>query len=227
MADDVQDIAIYTGSEWTSLSELAAGVVDAKLPIESVDGTVKLDGASSVFTVSTGGTERAKVDESGRFLVGNNAGDNANFNNHFRTYGDQQFVIESDTGQPQLKLKADDFWYYLTLNPTDDKLRLVSYNGKTNASNNVFTASPDGSLGFTNGIQTPSVRGLADNDASVTLGQQATLKTGGGSEYVPTDSASIATKKIVDDKIWVGTTAQYLAIPPRDILPTTLYCLTD
>ena len=180
-----------------------------------------------MLTVSTGGTERAKVDESGRFLVGNNAGDNANFNNHFRTYGDQQFVIESDTGQPQLKLKADDFWYYLTLNPTDDKLRLVSYNGKTNASNNVFTASPDGSLGFTNGIQTPSVRGLADNDASVTLGQQATLKTGGGSEYVPTDSASIATKKIVDDKIWVGTTAQYLAIPPRDILPTTLYCLTD
>ena len=80
---------------------------------------------------------------------------------------------------------------------------------------------------FPQNIKTPSVSGLVDNDAEVTLGQQATLTKGNGSEYVPTAANSIATKKTVDDKIWVGTTAQYLAIPIRDILPTTLYCLTD
>jgi hypothetical protein len=80
---------------------------------------------------------------------------------------------------------------------------------------------------FASEIQTPLVRGLDASDAQISLGQQATLKAGDGSEYVPTDSASIATKKTVDEKIWVGSTAQYLAIPIRDILPTTLYCLTD
>jgi len=40
----------------------------------------------------------------------------------------------------------------------------------------------------------------------------------------PTQPNSIATKQTVDDKIWVGTTAEYNAITKN---PTTLYCLTD
>ena len=46
-------------------------------------------------------------------------------------------------------------------------------------------------------------------------------------EYKPTAVKDLATKEYCDAKIWVGTTASYLAIPPRDILPGTLYCLTD
>ena len=43
--------------------------------------------------------------------------------------------------------------------------------------------------------------------------------------YTPTQPNSIATKQTVDDKIWVGTTAEYNAIATKN--PTTLYCLTD
>ena len=45
--------------------------------------------------------------------------------------------------------------------------------------------------------------------------------------YIPQSDNSLATQKTVNDKIWVGTTAQYLAIDARDILNSTLYCLTD
>ncbi len=45
-----------------------------------------------------------------------------------------------------------------------------------------------------------------------------------GSDYTPTQPNSIATKQTVDDKIWVGTTAEYNALTKN---PTTLYCLTD
>ena len=62
MADDVKDIAIYTGSEWTSLSELAAGVVDAKLPIESVDGSVALQSQeTNKYQIIVGGASRVDV----------------------------------------------------------------------------------------------------------------------------------------------------------------------
>ena len=64
MADDVKDIAIYTGSEWTSLSELAAGTidVDAKLPIESVDGTVTLQSPeTNKYQIVVGGASRVDV----------------------------------------------------------------------------------------------------------------------------------------------------------------------
>ena len=61
MADDITDVYIATeagDAGWQSLSALAAEQVDAKLPIESDDGTVTLDSPSAnTFTVSTGGTE--------------------------------------------------------------------------------------------------------------------------------------------------------------------------
>ena len=186
MADDVQDILICTstdtgsdtGSEWTSLSELAAGVVDANLPIESVDGEVVLSDSSGSFVVSTGSEERVVVDKDGRLLVGKNAGENPNFNNHFRTTGNQQFVIESDTGQPQIKVKADDFWYYFSLSPADDVLRLVSYNGLTNASYNVFNALPDGSFVLLTGLKSPYIEGVNDNESRIRVTQNITFQTG-------------------------------------------------
>jgi hypothetical protein len=354
MADDVQDIAIYTGSEWTSLSELAAGVVDAKLPIESVDGTVVVAGASSVFTVSTGGEERVTVDSAGNVGVGSAP----HTSNRLRVdaldetlYADAlaAAVVSSGTSQIFLRNSSNTPGTFSTLRFTDaggraGMLNFVydspnnnqggSWHFTTRQANSIYkdvlvieNIQDGGNVIVNEGeLQTPSVRGLVGTDASVSLGAtfkaevgtayyqmyssgfhvfqsdgsqsrftddgrflvstatpdegylstfrqgndgetglvrfvtnnsdgsyslfidcdpstntatlsavtnfqikaiQATLTAGDGSEYVPTDSASIATKKIVDDKIWVGTTAQYLAIPIRDILPTTLYCLTD
>jgi hypothetical protein len=443
MADDVKDIAIYTGSEWTSLSELTAGIVDAKLPIESVDGTVVVDGASSVFTVSTGGTAAFSLDANkyGRFT--NHVGiaspaystaalalqstiNSANANGVFGIYQKNTFTCAADAahanhakvfsnnlapadGNPFTTFMqfagdcacgadveqnfglfvraqgaknnigvcvsdgnkvADGDWAFYDstgypsyfkgqiqtpsvrgLAGNDSQITLDSnFTVSTGnagqirlepgaTSNNYLrvydTGSPNGAMlcprnsvssgfilrpfketvtgnafsgfsllwdytastvDFTNPaknfavsaynapspackgdryyafnvggissqtdftlaaglhlnvannlaadkeaynilvegtapsrfeseLQTPSVRGLAGTDAQVTLGQQATLKAVDGSEYVPTNPASLATKKIVDDKIWVGTTAQYNAIATKN--PTTLYCLTD
>ena len=62
MADEVTDVYIATetgDAGWQSLTSL----VEAKLPIESVDGTVTLDSPSAnTFAISTGGTERVKVE---------------------------------------------------------------------------------------------------------------------------------------------------------------------
>ena len=66
----------------------------------------------------------------------------------------------------------------------------------------------------------PEVVGLNDNDASIALG--AELLT---TNHTPTQPNSIATKQTVDDKIWVGTTAEYNALATKNA--TTLYCLTD
>ena len=73
---------------------------------------------------------------------------------------------------------------------------------------------------FESELQVPEVVGLNANDASIELGSE--LLT---SNHTPTQPNSIATKQTVDDKIWVGTTAQYNALATKN--PTTLYCLTD
>ena len=75
---------------------------------------------------------------------------------------------------------------------------------------------------FDGDIQTTRIAGSVapDTDASIELG--AELLT---SNHTPTQPNSIATKQTVDDKIWVGTTAEYNAIATKN--PTTLYCLTD
>jgi hypothetical protein len=494
MADDVQDIYVSTdaGTEWQSLSALAAEQVDAKLPIESVDGTVKLDGAYSVFTVSTGGQERVVVDSIGNVTIKEKLKGDGNYTplielaagstvnvtasryynyyasdsslthreiiynadseaacsflvygktyasglpvgipageqpSHFKsshdlvhevkrtlwcssaTNAEPDVVIDctTDSNDPVLKVTpkghieasrivgaaapASDAEITLggnfTVSTGGEERVNVSDSSITNRVNQVLqinknaTTAPNNAANVNNKqmmtlkstdevgakfiglsfqhvlsggkgasaciglqdesadgvpnkgemqfvirgdnstqvktplkinkdaiivegqIQTPSVRGPADNDAEVTLGGHITVnaKTGStaeelvavfssyasqpqrglqikngingnranahvffnaksdsnigkmtfqtdGSEvfsigrlasdkpldiiafdgYVPQTANSIATKKTVDDKIWVGTTAQYLAIPIRDILPTTLYCLTD
>ena len=74
-------------------------------------------------------------------------------------------------------------------------------------------------------IKANRFRGYGVNPQIVLESQQAFLNASDGSDYTPTQPNSIATKQTVDDKIWVGTTAQYNAIATKN--PTTLYCLTD
>ena len=53
-------------------------------------------------------------------------------------------------------------------------------------------------------INTPSISGIDESNASVTLGDQATLTAGDGSEYVPTSEASLTTVKFVEDLVGSG-----------------------
>ena len=91
--------------------------------------------------------------------------------------------------------------------------------GKENYS---FFAAGTAPSNFAGDIQCQKLVGRADpsTDASITLA--AELLT---NNHTPTQPNSIATKQTVDDKIWVGTTAQYNALATKN--PTTLYCLTD
>ena len=78
---------------------------------------------------------------------------------------------------------------------------------------------------FVYSVRSDSVQGTTDSDAKITLGDQATISKGVGGTYAPTNENSLINKKYCDDKIWVGTTAQYDAIADKN--PKTLYCITD
>ena len=70
-------------------------------------------------------------------------------------------------------------------------------------------------------IETPSVSGTADNDASVELG--AELLT---TNHTPTQPNSIATKAYADSRIWQGTQAEFNAIGSGNYDDSILYCIT-
>ena len=263
MADDVKDVAIYTGSEWTSLSELAAGVVDAKLPIESDDGTVVLDSPSAnTFTVSNGGAERVKVDAYGVSIVsgnqlnitrvtsGNSIGvfdidpSNTVANSGFGIKVDGKYSLYrsalgnfgfgDDYTNPSTKVAVDGDIQAASFVqkgatgtgisfPTVESMRLES-KGVSIVDFDLLQAAFHKNIivDADKQIQTDTITTAAGavGDASIELG--AELLT---SNHTPTQPNSIATKKTVDDKIWVGTTASYNNVNPK--LPGTLYCLTD
>lgn len=62
----------------------------------------------------------------------------------------------------------------------------------------------------------------------------AVLKVKNGDEWIPVvgssdydaEAADAILQENIDDKIWVGTAAEYAALG-ADVKPTTLYCLTD
>ena len=224
MADDVKDIYVSTdaGTEWQSLSALAAEQVgDPKLPIESVDGTVKLSDSAASFVVSTGGTERLKVKPASYGSAAVTIGED-----HLHSIGG--ISIKNDptqvnyTAQMQMRF-VDENGKYAYVGCSEPRFALgggnalvdggVLFVGHDSGNSVLFSGSGDviiaiGGLAnaservritddaaiFKNQIRTPSVRGLVDSDAQVTLGGQATLKAGDGSAYVPTDDASLLTK---------------------------------
>lgn len=310
MADDITDVYIATeagDAGWQSLSALAAEQVDCELPISSADDTVTLDGASSVFTVSTGSEERVTVKPasygSGAVTIGHdhvhsiggisikNDPDQVNYAAQMQ----MRFVDEKGKyayigcTEPRFAVGANvalvdggaffaghDNGKTVIFSGTEDVI--VATGGLANNSERIRVSSTDAT--FSVPVRTATVKGLVDTDASIFMRTSASIWADystplsvnsyknqsrisfvnsvsngwdiGSNEnlftikdatavrltisdtdiqanefYTPTQPNSIATKKIVDDKIWVGTTAEYLAIPIRDILPTTLYCLTD
>lgn len=271
MADEITDVYIATeagDAGWQSLSALAAEQVDAKLPIDSDDGTVTLDSPSAnTFTVSTAGTDKLTIDQVGRFKVFNSLGTNTFFVRNDGNVGVgingqayERMTIDGSlvqsSGYPAVGAKISTsvsndgtgaepavFGFESQIAATgEERFQRVAHfmanksDGADTIDNHVgFLANISGgtnayafySLGttpsyFGGNIQAPSVSGLNDNDASIQFG--ANLLT---TNHTPTQPNSIATKQIVDDKIWVGTTAEYNSIDPADIKPTTLYCLTD
>ena len=263
-----EDILINDGDSFVSLSALAAEQVDAKLPIESDDGTVKLDSLSAnTFTVSTGSSESFRIAANkdatfqGHVGVMSPAFSTAsialqgevkpiNVGGAFGLWVSPTYVVDPDAAYAKharafASVKApangqafDTFTqfyasavcgntvgtnfgvYVAVIGAINNVGCCVTKGGPVEAGNWGFYDNTGYKSFLQGGLQTPSVSGLADNDASIELG--AELLT---TNHTPTQPNSIATKQTVDDKIWVGTTAQYNAISTKN--PTTLYCLTD
>jgi hypothetical protein len=237
MADDVQDVYIATeagDAGWQSLTELTASKVEAKLPIESEDGSVLLESpAKNIFRVHTAGFPHIKLDEIGRF--GLFRFDTTNMGTLFGLFDargldstvlDTQMSSSSNllsatsiTCAVRNEAKLDGSYGAFTARVTNSSGTnqvgsmgvVASTAGRTpeivfvgsltsSKMTRQMTIDGDGNVIVHRGqVLTPSVSGLRDNDASVTLGDQATLTKGDGSQYVPSVSNSICTKKYCDD----------------------------
>ena len=201
MADTVEQVYVWDGNDWTPVvrdetvsntSELTndgedgvnpfitaadiPAVPDKKLPISSADDTVVLDSPSAnTFTISTDGEERVKVDPNGRFLVGQNAGANPNFDAHFHKNGWNQLVVESVSSNAQIKMIADTLMFYDTVDPISRAWRKTYYNIDTAASINTLTVDTSGNLEVAGQVRTSRIVGPADTDASLELGANAAI----------------------------------------------------
>ncbi len=144
-------------------------------------------------------------------LVGSSAGDGKNL------------LISS--GQPKTAAEAGSSLSFATVAGDGDRARKTRMFIDPEGNVGINDVSPDERLCVGGNIKANRLKGYDNNPQLIFESQQATLKKGDGSEYVPSDPASFSTKKYSDDKIWVGTTAAYNQISPK--LPGTLYCLTD
>ena len=136
------------------------------------DASIEL-GANA--TISTGGAERVKVDPNGRFLVGQNAGANPNFDAHFHKNGWNQLVVESVSSNAQIKMIADTLMFYDTVDPISRAWRKTYYNIDTAASINTLTVDTSGNLEVAGQVRTSRIVGPADTDASLELGANAAI----------------------------------------------------
>ena len=305
MADDVKDIAIYTGSEWTSLSELAAGVVDCTLPISDEADTVTVDGASNVFTVSTNGTEALKIAANHDTTFDGHIGvmgvpystvsialhgDVKPFNpgGAYAIWASPNYIVDPDATYPKharafgsVKAPANgvsfdtftafysaavcgnavvrNYGVYVSAQGAINNIGLAITNNGAVVEGNWGVYDNTGYDSFFNGdIKVPRIAGKADNDAAIKLGKKELLTENhspvslnaiatvqyvldnAGDSYDDTQikedvraeastraAADAELQQNIDAKIWVGTTEDYNAIDLNDILPTTLYCLTD
>ena len=288
-----EDILINDGDSFVSLTALTAAQVDAKLPIESDDGTVKLDSTSAnTFAISTGGEERVKVSEpetviasryvkqsptAGKFsqhqwtaiddaVLSTITQYNADYdaattldvgplglaiaspgNVGLSFAADKSFIVGSNVPRltvdvnkircevPVLTssvsgIAANDAQMLFRTAATlyaDYSTPLTIESGKDTSFVNYKNGSADSfftGIGTTKEFEISTAASTAD-DARFRLSTDCILTKGDGTAWEPKTPNSIATKKTVDDKIWVGSTAQYNAIPTKN--PTTLYCLTD
>ena len=200
MADDVKDIAIYTGSEWTSLSELAAGSVDATLPISSDDGTVVLDSPSAnTFTVSTGGVEALKVAEK---LITSRVDQVQQINKNATSapsnagnVNNKQMMTLKSTDEAGAKFVGLTFQHVLSSGKGASAcigLQDESADGVPNKGEMQFVIRSDSSAQVVTPlkinkdaiivdgqVRTPTVKGPADTDAQIDLGTNFSVSTGG------------------------------------------------
>ena len=201
-----EDILINDGDSFVSLSALAAEQVEAKLPIESEDGTVILSDSSGSFVVSTGGKERLTVSD-----------DAVSSSVAIKT--PSVTGVADNDAEITLQTSASIYAQY--------GIVLVAESDKDSALINFKNGS---GFSYVAGIGTSKEFEIAANTTSPAfakfrLSTDCTLTNGDGTAWEPRSNESIITKKTVDDKIWVGTSAEYAAISPK--LSGTLYCLTD
>ena len=143
------------------------------LPIQSDDGTVVLDSPSAdTFTVSTGGDERVRVEDT-----------KATFNGQIRNLTASSTVayLESSTGSSAIKLNStDQNWWF-----GPNQFGFCIYDDSLDQKKFVFDAA--GNFIVNNGqVQTPTVKGLVDTDAQINLGSNFSVSTG-GAERVKVD----------------------------------------
>ncbi|MGI9448147.1 MAG: phage upper tail fiber protein [Pirellulales bacterium] len=212
---------------------------------DSFQGTADSDASIDLganLTISTGGKERVLVDGSGHVVV--NRQDSASTLPRTNTMlevvsdSDSPFclildgkeaagVYEGRTGVRQYGTGGSSSIFEYAIDSTNGT---YMFSGGTSGRSAItkgesvadILVKPGEYVRLTPEVRTDKITSKSgdSNNASIELG--AELLT---TNHTPTQPNSIATKQTVDDKIWVGTTAQYNAISPKN--PTTLYCITD
>ena len=248
-----EDVLINDGDGFVSLSALAAEQVDCDLPISSADGTVTLGSPTeNKFTISTNGVQRVEsqprfplrvLNQDGSFLDASRQ-TTAGLSAVHNVTGTSITRCSAFDGTLNFKGTATDLPIYNARNVnfldgadvtgvycgfkvdnlSNEGAVIAGYYSEVNSSPGEkryqFYGSGNAPSYFNGDVQIPSVSGLNDNDASIQFGTELIT-----SNHTPTQPNSIATKQTVDDKIWVGTTAEYNALATKN--PGTLYCLTD
>ena len=129
------------------------------------------------------------------------------------------------SGQPKTADEAGSSLSFATVAGNGDRARKTRIYISPEGNVGIDNVNPDERLCVGGSIKTSRIKGNFENPQLIFESQQASITASDGSDYTPTQPNSIATKQTVDDKIWVGTTAQYQAISEKN--PKTLYCLTD
>ena len=259
-----EDLRFYDGTSWQSLPELAAEQVDVELPINDAENTVTLDSpAANTFSISTGGSERVRVNSSGMNVVSSNGKNLTSL-----TSGNSVSVFDIDLANQSANsafgIRIDGTYrFYMiangnigigdTLTNAPQKLTINgdvsgnSYVQYESSSCGMFFPSTtsveihpnSGQVCFYCDSANTVVCGPSANDASVTLDSWVKFSTDNldrlsitrsgdivaADGYVPQQPQSLATKQMIDEKIWAGTTSEYHALATKN--PKTLYCLTD
>ena len=184
MADDVQDVYIATeagDAGWQSLTALAAEQVDSKLPIESEDGTVVLSGSAGSFKVNTDGDTRLQVaDNNLKVWQGSSVSSIVVYGNLSQTDSWVRFAGSGADGYFGYRQAAESFLF-------------LKSDGVTPA---VTVDTGEGDLIVSNKIKTPSVSGVTDSDAEITLDSKFTVKANNKNQVQVSDTNCLKTLQV-------------------------------